>query len=364
MILNNRFLSRSIFSLSVLIYLGMALGGIRYGLPDSGRLLSYNPDETTWIEFLSYARPERHFNPYPEMKHPAFYLLVYGATLYAADKLHWIPLHASKSYFRTHREALARFYLAGRLIQVIFGALLLYLMWRVALAFFGTAAGNIAVFFLAVTPAFVAACHVSRANIPVAFLVFCSLAALLKDIAADDNRNWLLAASFLTGLAISAKFSALSVMPLLLYRASRPFNLRLLVFSLSLVLVGFLVGNPFILMAPKAFLTGLAQHHQDVTNIPLPGSLWEHAIYPLWFPFRYSLGSLFIGVSVAAVIRSIYRSNPYTRLLAAWFLIFYVSVVWVQGVASPERILVAVPVLVLLVAAMIDEGLTIPGGMR
>ncbi len=159
--------SVAVLPIALGLYLVFALAGIHYGLPHDNHLLSYNADETTWLEAVSLIKPG-HYNPHPHLAHPTFYLEVYGTTLAVLAKTGWLPNGQSKEWFRNHPDQFARIYLAGRYVQVAFGVLLLVAAWGVGQLVFGRLAAGLAVLLLAVTPSLVAASHFSQANVPVA----------------------------------------------------------------------------------------------------------------------------------------------------------------------------------------------------
>jgi hypothetical protein len=192
------------------LYLVLSLGGIRFGLPDEGHLLSYNPDETTWIEGMALIQPSQgRYNPHPDFPIPTFYLMAYGAALGVGAATHWIPLGQSKAFFFTHRNLFARFYLAGRFLQGIFGLILLLAVWRSVSRWYGPPTAFWATLLLAVSPSLVAASHFSQANVPVTLLAYLSLACLVEESVSNSPRsNVLVAGAMLAGLAMSTKYSA------------------------------------------------------------------------------------------------------------------------------------------------------------
>ena len=242
-----------IFSLG--IYASLAFAGIHYGLPDSQHALSYNCDETTWLEALSYIRPEHNFNPHPHLAHPTLYLEMYAVSVFVAAKAGWIPLHQDKEWFRQHPEVFARFYLAGRYLQIACGVSLLLLMWLLARSVFNAWVANVSTILLSVTPSLISASHFSQASLPVCLFSFAALACLIIYAHQDyKDVRWIYGAAFVIGCAISAKFSALGLMPALAccyWVGSR--QLKSLVAIASLIMVGFVLGSPFAALAPKIF---------------------------------------------------------------------------------------------------------------
>ena len=93
-----RYSSGSVLALfcAIAVYMTLSLAGIHYGLPQENHPLSYNTDETTWLEALASIRPsEGRFNPHPKFTHPTFYLEAYGVAVGVLAKAHWITVGQS-----------------------------------------------------------------------------------------------------------------------------------------------------------------------------------------------------------------------------------------------------------------------------
>ena len=191
-------------------YLSMAIAGMHFGLPDSGHNLSYNCDELNYIEVLSRLKPsEGKINPHPFFTHPTGYLLMNGTALLAMRAVGWIP-KGDQEFFRLNPYLFARFYLVGRTLQVFFGLALLIAGWFVFRKIWGDSVASYTLLLLAVSPSFVATSHFSQANMPVALFMFFALAALWFGVSKGFAEKWLYFASYLNGLAISIKVSALA----------------------------------------------------------------------------------------------------------------------------------------------------------
>ena len=202
--------SRLSFVLAILLYLSLALSGIHYGLPVENHPLSFNCDETTWLEALSHLNPKQgKWNPHPQLQHPTLYLEAYAATVAILAKAGWIPSTKIKNGFEPIRNNSAAFIWPRAILQVLFGVILLIAVWRIASILFGASAAGISVLLLAVTPSLIGASHFSQANLPVASLAFLALGAMLiHEHKGGDERRWFYIATFLTGFAASAKYSA------------------------------------------------------------------------------------------------------------------------------------------------------------
>src|SRR4051812_33317964 len=110
MSLSARLWDRRFLLAALFLYIALALGGIRYGLPHKGHMLSYDCDEYTWLEALSRIKPAK-LNPAPELHSPTGYLWMYGAAVGVASAVGILPTGQSKEWYLAHPEMFARFFL-------------------------------------------------------------------------------------------------------------------------------------------------------------------------------------------------------------------------------------------------------------
>lgn len=349
--------SKVVFVLALLVYTTLALKGIHYGLPHENHLLTYNSDETTWIEALSRIRPQEHrFNPHPEFGHPTFYLGVYGLMLGVLSKTGWITLGQSKEWFRDHPEEFAKIFLAGRYLQVIFGFLLMFAVWITATHHFGRPAANLSAMLLAITPSLIGASHFSQANIPVAFLAFVAFACLFTYECDHQNNLFMLrVGAFVAGLAVSTKYSAIPFVLPFAYWGLRIFRVQFTEALLVafLVIAGFVAGSPFALLAPSSFWTAF-HRFSGVALEPLHASLFEKLGFPFLYPLRHAMGAPLEIVSLAAV-GWFTRRERFSPALLVTLLGFLGGTLAAGSVASSARVFVIVPVLLLVAGKLLSD---------
>jgi MFS family permease len=338
----------------LLLYGTLAFRGLHYGLPNVHHALSYNCDETTWLEALSRIKTEQRLNPHPQLAHPTFYLGIYGAALGTAGLLGWVPLHADKERLRQNPGLFARFYLVGRYLQILFGILLIASFWGVVRALWGPLAAGISTLLLSVTPAFIAASHFSQASLPVTALSFWSLACVLWDVRQNpSHRRWLYLGAFLGGLAISTKYSAFPIAPVLLYRAfQRTPRGRSLAETALVLAAGFFIGSPFALLAPQSFWAGFIHHSTE--NLEPVGGLWRKWLFPWTYSFRYALGGVAEIACIAAGLWHLYQKR-FNTALVLWTAGLFAGILTVGYVATPGRVLIGIPVLLIGTGVMLAD---------
>jgi hypothetical protein len=345
----------------LLIYLALAFSGIHYGLPKSDRVLSYNTDETTWLEAIGRMKSENRLNPHPTLGHPTFYLGIYGAALGTAGLTGWLPIRADKEWLRKHPDQFARFYLVGRYLQILFGVLLILSFWALIRTIWGATAAGISTLLLSVTPAFIAASHFSQASLPVTALTFWSLACLLMDgHRKPDHPRWVYAGALFAGLAISTKYSAFPLVFPLFYQIwhHRPQPRKTIVTAVFLAL-GFFIGSPFALLTPHLFLQGFIHHAAE--NVEPVTPLWRKILYPWTYSFRFAMGGFLEIVCIIAGVWHV-THKKWNPTLTLWMTIFIAAVTTVGYIATPERVLIGVPALVIGAGLLLAYGIK-QGGM-
>jgi hypothetical protein len=347
------------FLVAFLLYFSLSWSGIRYGLPHENHLLSYNADETTWLEALSRLRPhEGKLNPHPWLAHPTLYLWVYGGTIAVLDKAGWISASQSKEWFRNNPHQFARLFLAGRILQIGCGFLLLIGMAFFAYRLYGYGTAVMSFCLLAVTPSLIGASHFSQANIPVTTLTFFSLGLMLlheKD-RTRYGKTFLRGAAFLAGLAVSTKYSAAPLALALLYWGWKSENRWQELLTLGVLgFVGFFIGTPFAVLAPESFWSGF-RRMSALALEPRSNGLWDKLSFPFTHPLRHAMGTTLEIVSFLAFLwhlKSPQRSPTLLLTIAGLLL----GITAAGYVASSARVLLLLPPLILLTA----ERLTLLG---
>lgn len=143
------------------------------------RLYSRQPDEMITFMALQRMRPAQlDFDPRLYQYGGAYVYLV-GLASACAAALGWTTLTADVGVYLTRPELFARFYLAARLITLVFAALLLVGVARLARRAAGRTAGWMAALLLAACPVFLSGALEAKPHVPSAcMLVWAALSAL------------------------------------------------------------------------------------------------------------------------------------------------------------------------------------------
>ena len=343
---------QSIVLIPLCLYLGLALGGLNYGLPNPNHIQSYNCDEFTWLQAIAKMRPSQgNINPYPGLTLPSAYLELYGLLIVSAGVFGWIPLHEGPQWVHYGAGTITRLYLLGRWIQVFSGIFILLNLWLLGRRLFNTETGLYAALLMAVMPAFVAASHFSQANLPVAALSLLSLTVLLWNSSSESlQEKDLLLAALIAGLAISTKYSAgVLLAPLGWVLMQRKRSLALVLKTVSALGVGFFIGSPFTLLAPVTFWHAMLRQSQGMSHPSI--NLWATLVFAARFPFRFALGAPLACMVLAGLCHAAFRPSPVKKVILVFAGASYLAILGVGTFASPGRILFCLPPLLLLAAA-------------
>ncbi len=316
--------------LAAIVALGFALRvwGIGFGLPD----VPARPDESALagvaMEFLQ-GRFWPLFFDYPRLMP---YLLavayaVYGAIAVTAG---WFDTFAQ--FLRTWTQYWPPLFLLGRWISAVLGVLTLIVIHRLATRTSGRQAGLIAALFLGVAFLHVRDSHYATTDVPMTFLCWVALAALVRAAEAHDTRA-LLAGTCTAALALSTKYSAvpaaLSVAAVLLvWRAKGWIDTRGLVTNIlkhaALGTAVFLVLNPYVVFDFERFRQGMALLSQSYSiGMKTQHHLGSGWVYHLVVTLRYGVGWPMLAAAAAGGIVILRRRPAEAAVLSAFVLPYY-----------------------------------------
>jgi len=205
-----------------------------------------------------------NFNPH-FFQYGGCFIYTVGLTLEVASLFGWVNLTPDLSYYFTHPEAMAKIYLAGRLVvvlSVMASAFLLYLLGKMM---YGRETGLFASLLFVISPGVVASTHIMKPHLFGVCFVLLFLIFTLKIKESGACSSYILAGFFLGLAAGSAVYLAIFFIHLLTChllrfsgRGIREYfrSLRDSSFLLALcsVLLAFLITNPYYLLSWKEVL--------------------------------------------------------------------------------------------------------------
>ncbi len=251
----------SLPKLAIILALSFALNTCHasWGLPEL-----WHPDEVTWRSANMLI--DRTANP-AFFKYPSLHLYLVaalGAPLHAFDRQTSIPTKPTAS------ALLPQLTLYARILSALMGTAVILLTYHTALRLFDPTSALFSALILTLTAGFIGFSHFATVDIPLVF--WTSLALLLCATALSTNSISAYAAGALTiGLSASTKYTGILLLfpiaavyfantppPIRSNWAARLRNHRILV-MISFTIAGFLLGTPFALISPLAFLKDLIQ---------------------------------------------------------------------------------------------------------
>ncbi len=336
------------------LFISLAWPGMRFGLPDNTHLFSYHADEGMWIIGLNNMMLSKERFPNPKLIQPTLYLWSYAMSLRIAEHLDYLnPVHSPKDVIPT-RFTYARVHLAGRYLVLGYALLAFVVTWAIAFRCYGRTVALISTSLMAITPGFIALTHYSYTNIPAMAMAMLSIACLLQYLVVPKaSRRWYFAAAFFAGLACATKYSAFALaIPMLYAWWTRERELKTLIQGAGLALLAFVLGCPFLMLTPSQFFQGFAVLSAWL-KIPIPGLL-NKIVFPFKYPYPYLMGMAFFWVSVVACLWAASRKDRGSVLLLLWLAALLAGAYRCGAIATPGRLLVALPALAILTARMIE----------
>lgn len=169
------------------------------------------------------------------------------------------------------------FYLVGRLLTAVLGTATVAVLYRLGRDAYGTPVGLLAALFLAVDLLHIRDSHWVTTDVPVTLLILLTTAGALR-YWRDGRRRSAVATGLAAGLATSMKYpGALAFLALLVAHAAREparprWSWRRIVgtdtvAAAGAAVVGFLIGTPFALLTPVAFVRGVLDEVREVNTV-------------------------------------------------------------------------------------------------
>ncbi|MBU0639640.1 MAG: glycosyltransferase family 39 protein [Planctomycetes bacterium] len=214
------------------------------------RLYSRQPDEMITLMALQQMRPRAgDFDP-QLYQYGGGYIYLIGASIGLASVLNLVELTTNVDFYLEQPEQFARFYLVGRFVSLVFGALTLVAVVRLAHRAGGRLAGWIALLLVASAPVFITGVLEAKPHLPAVCLV------LWATLSAQDYRTrgrlrdavrMGLQAGYAFGLVLTGVVAA-ALWPLLLLvqRTKLRQMIRHLVIAALLAIAVYVVTNPYV----------------------------------------------------------------------------------------------------------------------
>jgi hypothetical protein len=329
-------IARLVLAAAVAAGVCMRLVGLGWGIPRplppeaTAFRSSYHFDEDKYLGGIARTAPGRGDFDVRDLHWGTLqFYLVWGA-LEAAQTAGYLTQPWRAAFRDADPENLPRLYRTGRAVSAAAGILTLAVVFLAGRGLRGPDAGLAAAALVAASPLHVVNSHFLTSDVTMTLLLTAALALLLASLDSRSARP-LVAAGFLLGLAIAAKYNAAVVAPLwpvrdLLDRA-RPGWPTLA--GYAAIAAGFALGEPYGVARFPDLLRAL--HHEYVTGpsaaaafLPsVPGLAASQAV-ALAF---YGLGVAGALAALAGIARGFGRSRPKESLLFGATLLLCLGVV-------------------------------------
>lgn len=309
---------------------------------------SYHPDEYFVIKSLSAMEPGKfNFNP-RQFAVGGVYLYPVGGLIFLLSRLRLITLVSDINYYFYHPEEMAKFYIAGRAVTVLYGAGIILLAYLLLAKFtsrkWQSLAGALLLLF---TPLMLLNSLYMYVDIPGLFWIMACLYATVLFMERFSFRRVFLAGIF-AGLACGTKITFLvsffiPFLGMFLLRQDLRKIIRGICLAFGGFFIAFFVTNPYFLLTFPAPLIELGQHTERVFS----GAFYMKSLfYGLGIPlFLFCLTGI-INASILMKKQNTYQRKA-TVLFMSWVLFFFLFIsLFSKNFA--RYILPAVPPLVIL----------------
>ncbi len=321
------------------------------------RLFSRQPDEMIIFRALQRMNP-RQLDLDPKLyQYGGGYVYMVGAALGVAALPGFVHVTGDAGTYLEHPESFARFYLVARFISLVFGALTLVAVGKLARRAGGGLAGWIAMFCVALSPVFITGVLEAKPHLPSACLLLWAVLSALDYHASGRRRDALrmgLQAGYAFGMVLTGIVGVLLWPVLLLARpAPRRAAFAHLAAAAGLAIAVYVVTNPYI---PYNWLFNRAALASNIGNsTAMYQDQIRHAAAGAARVVTLLVESGGVGVPIAGMIGLVLLLGRYRRqtAIAAAAGLGMLVVCVLLGVGKPAeyaRFLI-LPVLLLAVAA-------------
>ncbi len=346
---------RLVLALTLIGLLGAFLRVYRIGwtLPNQYRTATGNSDESTAVSKLQEIHPsEGDFNYVTDripnsLSEGAFHFYVYCISLKLVSMTGWLTVTPSKEFYYEHIDEWGKFYLVGRLLSALFGLLSIPVCYWLGKKYASGAVGLLTGLFLATLPSHVVHSRYLIVNVPGLFWILVAFFCLLKTLQEGTTKSYVLSGGAI-GIALAARLNAgplLVMLPLVYLLAGQwKSDFKKLVLGTGCLVVAYLLGNPYILIEHAEFMKSMSALGDVVTSsrvsfldkLSFANSAFANALgWPLWM------------ISLVGVGWTLRRPRKKDWLLLSWLALLLLPIVRAGEMATPGRILPAVPFFVM-----------------
>ena len=333
--------------------------GIAWGLPSKDYYFSYNSDEVNYIRGLSQMDPARFdFNPH-YFNWGSWHYYELGAAIGLASFLNIVELNKDKNFYYSHPWVMAKIYLIGRLLSVLFALATVILVYLIGKKIYGVREGLLAALFMAINPAHIVHSHYLKADTSVTFWLTVLLLTAIYLLETGKLRWYILGGVF-SAIAVGSQLNGIWFIHTIFfahllhkYRVSGRLNSfqnvfiskNLLIGYLS-VLVVYLIINPSLYLSTAEFITGIRNViFRQGGGIDTVGRV--NLVINTVRAFGISLTPFFIVLGLSAVIYGVLSRSKTNLLLLIWLAPYLPFIIGWRALNTRHQMLIFPGVFVL-----------------
>lgn len=304
-------------TLIFLVAFGLRLWGINFGLPNLEQVDEWavadralHIIQTGNFDPLDYHNPALPDNDRQAFTYPTLYTYM-ETGVFAVRFLQGVSANRYDAVSNiTLPQFKPDFYLWGRALTALLGALSVLLVYGIGKKFYNRKVGLLSALFLSFFYLQAVNSHWITTDIPSSFFALLPFLFIWPILAGRDNWKLYIIAGFLAGLAVATKYNnALILLPLILAhflgREPRRWLNWNLPFSFVAALGGFFVGVPFAFFHIPNFLTDVAEiinHYQNLGHAGYQGNQnWLYYLQAISYENIVILALGLLGVLFACV---------------------------------------------------------------
>jgi len=290
---------------------------------------SYHPDESNFIKAVSNM-DLKTFNLNPHyLYYGTLYIYLFALGLAVAYLFRFIAPSTDITFYFLHPEAIAHFYLVGRLISALFAVFAVYLTYLIGKKLYGHKVGLAAGLLMAICPMLVINAHYVSVDATALFFI-CLTFLFSVYIMKSGNLKWYLLAGASAGLAADTKYSSVLVLFVillahLLRNGSLHRGFLRDLFRRNIWLAYLCAAAAFLILCPYAITSYPEFRSQQYgVNAALGQGitlsvLWNNIGYYLK-AFNYGIGLPFLLLSLTGLVIAFKKKEPGGILLTFWII--------------------------------------------